>query len=76
LIETRRVSDIYSGKLIPLKDKKVEMDFEFPDEQPQAPKSFFHRLSDYIANSLAAESEIPAPQTNAFTYSLFYVFFD
>ncbi len=71
LILTRRVADLYADKLIPnkkLEPVSVELDYEN--------KSLTQRVLNSIGlNTLASqttESEAPI----AFTYSLFYVFYD
>lgn len=69
LILTRRATDQFSEQLVPLKAQKTTVKFE-------KPQTFKDRLVNLfgLQNILVTDTETEAP--NAFTYSLFYVYYD
>ena len=73
LVLTRRVADLFSAKLIQnKKDPDVKSQLEFQDD---VNNGLISSLSSKLGlNSLFGKKETEAP--SAFTYSLFYVFYD
>lgn len=76
LILTRRVADLFSEKLIPAKQTQgsnvAKIDFDLPQSTKRSlSESVIHHLG---LNTLIGSQETEAPI--AFTYSLFYVFYD
>ena len=85
LVETRKTTDIFAKKLVPLSDTKISVDLD-SDSRVNDNESMFSRFKNYMSNaySLTKEKLVRSSggkdkETSApivFCYSLIYVYYD
>ena len=83
LVETRKATDIFASKLIPLDYDRADVDLNPAKDSKPSPRSLYKRVASRVSNYLGlseeSESELLSSEQSSpivFCYSLFYVYYD